>query len=103
MKNKYVDLIEQSFEFPNDEFSVKDNELYWYGVPLMDVIKQYGTPLRIAYLPKISMNIQRARRLFNVAMAKVDYQADYNYCYCTKSSHFSFVMEEVLKQGVNVE
>ena len=72
MKNKYVDLIEQSFEFPNEEFSVKDNELYWYGVPLMDVIKQYGTPLRIAYLPKIAMNIQRARRLFNVAMAKVD-------------------------------
>ena len=103
MKNKYVDLIEQSFEFPNDEFSVVDNELQWFNVPLMDVIKQYGTPLRIAYLPRISHNIQKARRLFNVAMAKVDYQGSYNYCFCTKSSHFSFVMEEVLKHGVHVE
>ncbi|MDR1652329.1 MAG: arginine decarboxylase [Prevotellaceae bacterium] len=103
MKNKYIDLIEQSFEFQNDEFTVKDNELYWFDIPLMDVIKQYGTPLRIAYLPKIAMNIQKARRMFNVAMAKVDYAADYNYCYCTKSSHFSFVIEEVLKQGVHIE
>ena len=103
MKNKYIDLIEQTFEFPNEEFSVKDNELYWNEVPLMDIIKQYGTPLRIAFLPRISQNIQKARRLFNVAMAKTDYNGTYNYCYCTKSSHFSFVMEEVLKNGVNLE
>ena len=32
--------------------------------------------------------------MFNVAMAKVDYKGSYNYCYCTKSSHFSFVLEE---------
>ena len=103
MKNKYIDLIEQSFEFPNEEFSVENGELNWFDIPLMDVIKQYGTPLRIAYLPKISQNIQRARRMFNVAMAKVDYQGDYHYCYCTKSSHFSYVMEEALKQGVHLE
>lgn len=104
MKNKYADLIEQTFEFPNEEFEInEDNDLMWYGVPLMDVIKQYGTPLRISYLPKIGMNIQKARRMFNVAMAKVDYAADYNYCFCTKSSHFSFVMEEVLKYGVHIE
>ncbi len=103
MKNKYIDLIEQSFEFPSEEFKVENNELYWYDVPLMDLIKQYGTPLRIAYLPKIAQNIKAARRMFNVAMAKVEYKGDYNYCYCTKSSHFSFVMEEVLKHDVNLE
>ncbi len=103
MKNKYIDLIEQSFEFPNQEFSVNNNELHWFNVPLMDIIKQYGTPLRIAYLPKIAQNIQSARRMFNVAMAKVDYNGDYNYCYCSKSSHFSFVMEEVLRNDVNLE
>ena len=94
MKNKYIDLIEQTFEFPQDEFSVTDNELNFHEVPLMDVIKQYGTPLKITYLPKITSQIQRAKRLFNVAMAKVDYKGSYNYCYCTKSSHFSFVLEE---------
>jgi arginine decarboxylase len=103
MKNKYIDLIEQSFEFPNEEFTIVENELEWCGIPLMDIIKQYGTPLRISYLPKIAENIQKARRMFNVAMAKVDYDGDYNYCYCTKSSHFSFVLEEVLKHGVHIE
>lgn len=103
MKNKYIDLIQQAFEFPNEEFSVVDGQLEWFGIPMMDIIKQYGTPLRLCYLPKIGANIQRVRRMFNVAMAKVDYAADYNYCYCTKSSHFSFVMEEVLKNKVNLE
>ena len=63
MKNKYLDLIEQTFEFPNEEFEVVDNNLEWFGIPLMDIIKQYGTPLRIAYLPKIASNIQKARRM----------------------------------------
>jgi arginine decarboxylase len=103
MKNKYIHLIEQSFEFPNEEFSLVENELQWFNIPLMDIIKQYGTPLKIYYLPKISQNIQRCRKMFNVAMAKVDYEGDYNYCYCTKSSHFSFILEEVLKHNVHIE
>lgn len=103
MKNKYIDLIEQTFDFPQDEFSVEDNELYFHDIPLMEIIKQYGTPLKITYLPKISSQINRAKRLFNVAMAKVDYQGSYNYCYCTKSSHFSFVLEEALKNDIHLE
>ncbi|MDR0754397.1 MAG: arginine decarboxylase [Prevotellaceae bacterium] len=103
MKNKYIDLIEQTFEFPTQEFKVEDNELYFNDIPLMDIIKQYGTPLKITYLPKISQQIQKAKRLFNVAMAKVDYDGDYHYCYCTKSSHFSFVLEEALRNEINLE
>ena len=103
MKNKYVHLIEQSFEFPNEEFNVSDNELQWFNIPLMDIIKQYGTPLRIFYLPKVGQNIQRCRKMFNVAMAKAEYDGDYNYCYCTKSCHFSFMLDEVLKHNVHIE
>ena len=69
----------------------------------MDVIEQYGTPLKISYLPKISSQIQKAKRFFNVAMAKADYKGNYTYCYCTKSSHFSFVLEEALKNDIHLE
>ncbi len=103
MKNKYIDLIEQTFEFPQEEFKVIDNELYFHDICLMDIIKQYGTPLKISYLPKISQQIQKAKRLFHVAMAKVDYEGDYHYCYCTKSSHFLHVLEEALKNDIHIE
>jgi arginine decarboxylase len=103
MKNKYIDLIEQTFDFPQEEFKVIEDELYFNNIPLMDVIKQYGTPLKITYLPKITSQIQRAKRLFNVAMAKSDYDGEYNYCYCTKSSHFSFVLEEVIGNDAHLE
>lgn len=103
MKIKYIDLIDQTFYFPQEEFKVEDGELHFHDIPLMEIIKQYGTPVKLTYLPKISSQIQKAKRLFNVAMAKVDYQGDYEYCYCTKSSHFSFVMEEALKNNINIE
>lgn len=102
-ENSYSDLINQTFNFPQESFKVVDNELYFNEIPLMDIIKQYGTPLKISYLPKISDQIQKAKRLFNVAMAKTDYKGKYVYCYCTKSSHFSFVLDEVLKNDVHIE
>jgi arginine decarboxylase len=103
MKNKYIDLIQQTFDFPQQEFKVEDNELYFNNIPLMDIIKQYGTPVKISYLPKISSQIQKAKKLFNVAIAKADYQGDYFYSYCTKSSHFSFILEEALKNDIHLE
>ncbi len=103
MENQYHDLIKQTFDFPTAEFHVKDDELYFYDIPLMDIVKQYGTPLKITYLPKIGEQIQKAKKMFNVAMAKVDYRGKYTYCYCTKSSHFSFVLEEVLRNDGHIE
>ncbi len=103
MRTKYQDLIEQTFEWPQQEFSTEDSELLWHGIPVMELIKQYGTPLKVTYVPKISEHIQKAKRMFNVAMAKVDYQADYHFCYCTKSSHFQFVLEEALRNDIHLE
>lgn len=103
MKNKYIDLIKQTFDFPQDGFDVIDNCLHFNGIPIMDIIEQYGTPLKISYLPKISSQIQKAKRIFNVAMARNDYKGSYTYCYCTKSSHFSFVLEEALKNDIHIE
>jgi len=103
MKNRYIDLIQQTFEFPQENFEVNDNQLFFNDIPLMDIIDQYGTPLKISYLPKISSQIQKAKRLFNVAMAKADYEGSYLYCYCTKSSHFEFVLNEALKNDIHLE
>jgi arginine decarboxylase len=99
----YIDLIEQTFEFPTQEFKVVKNELLFNGVKLSDVIKEYGTPLKITYLPKISEHIQYCKKLFNDSIKKYKYNGSYTYCYCTKSSHFSFILEEVLKNDVHIE
>ncbi|HEY8400087.1 MAG TPA: arginine decarboxylase, partial [Cytophagaceae bacterium] len=99
----YIDLIEQTFYFPTEEFKVVNNELYFNDVPIMDIVNKYGTPLKLTYLPKISSQIQKAKRLFNEAIKKNNYEGSYTYCYCTKSSHFSFVLEEALKNDIHIE
>jgi hypothetical protein len=35
---RYIDLIRQTFDFPTDEFSVKQGQLHIHQVPLMDII-----------------------------------------------------------------
>jgi arginine decarboxylase len=101
--DKYFDLIDQTFYFPTEEFKVVDNELHFNDVPMMDIIEQYGTPLKLTYLPKISSQIQKAKKWFNEAIEKNNYAGKYTYCYCTKSSHFSFVLEEALKNDIHIE
>ncbi|MEP1257933.1 MAG: arginine decarboxylase, partial [Algoriphagus sp.] len=101
--NTYKDLIEQTFDFPTKEFSVENNELHFNGVNMMKIIETYGTPLKLSYLPKISENIQNAKSYFKNAIEQHDYKGNYTYCYCTKSSHFSFVLNEALKNDIHIE
>lgn len=103
MKTKYIDLIEQTYEFPQEEFRLEDNKLQFHGIDLYGLVKEYGTPLKFTYLPKISENIKRAKRLFAKAMKKYAYKGTYHYCYCTKSSHFEHVLDEALKNNIHIE
>ncbi len=103
MENTYYNLIEQTFEFPQEGFEVVDNKLQFHGIDLMKIIEQYGTPLKLSYLPKISQQIQRAKGYFRNAMSKHAYEGSYTYCYCTKSSHFSYVLNEALKNDIHLE
>ena len=103
MRTKYIDLIDQTFDFPQDEFNLADDRLLFHGIDLMRLAKEYGTPLKFNYLPQITHNIQRAKGWFREAMHNIGYQGNYHYSYCTKSSHFSFVLDEVMKNDVHIE
>ncbi len=82
---------------------MEDNKLQFHGIDLYGLIQQYGTPLKFTYLPKISENIIRAKKLFAKAMKKHGYKGSYHYCYCTKSSHFEHVLDEALKNNIHIE
>lgn len=103
MNTKYSDLIDQTFHFPTEEFSVQKSQLSWHGINLADLIKEHGTPLKFSYLPIISESINRAHGWFKDAFAEHNYPGKYHYCYCTKSSHFAHVLEEVLKNDTHME
>lgn len=104
MKNKYTELIDQTFDYPTEEFhTTPEGELEYHGINMKALAEKYGTPLRFSYLPKISNNIQNAKRWFADAFKAHDYKAEYHYCYCTKSSHFKYVIEEALKNDVHLE
>jgi len=103
MNTKYFDLINQTFDFPQEEFTLQDHKLRFHNVDLMQLVETYGTPLKFTYLPQISNNILRAQKWFNDAIEKYEYKGKYNYCYCTKSSHFKHVLHEALNNDIHIE
>src|SRR5204862_3834533 len=72
-------------------------------VDVKALIDKYGTTLKLSYLPKIEMQIKKAKQMFAAAFKKHKYEGEYFYCYCTKSSHFSYVVEEALKHEIHIE
>jgi arginine decarboxylase len=103
MNNSYADLVDQTFNFPQEDFKVEDDYLKYNNLDLKALIDKYGTPLKLTYLPKIGMQIAKAKKMFETAFKKHKYEGKYNYCYCTKSSHFSFIVEEALKHNIHLE
>lgn len=103
MKNKYRDLIEQTFDFPQEEFKLSGDKLVYRGIDLSAMVEKYGTPLRFTYLPVIGERIEQCRSWFGNAFKELNYNGDYHYCYCTKSSHFDFVLKECLEHKTNIE
>jgi len=78
MKTKYIDLIDQTYFFPQEEFTLENNCLNYHGIDLMNLVNTYGTPLKFTYLPQISKNIEKAENWFQNAIKKNDYDADYH-------------------------
>jgi arginine decarboxylase len=103
MKNTYFNLIDQTYYFPQDGFDLNDDYLLFNGVSIKYLIEKYGTPFRLMYLPKIGDQIKKARNLFNRAIKANGYNGTYNFCYCTKCSHFHHIVSAALKQKVNLE
>ena len=98
MNNTYTSLVKQTFHFPQEGFNQnEEGYLEYNGLDVKSLIDKYGTPLKLTYLPKIGMQINKAKHLFEQAFKRHKYEGEYFYCYCTKSSHFSFVVEEISK------
>ena len=103
MNNTYADLVDQTFNFPQHDFKLENEYLQYNGQDIKALIDKYGTPLKLTYLPKIGMQINKAKEMFANAFKKHKYEGAYNYCYCTKSSHFAFIVEEALKNDIHLE
>jgi arginine decarboxylase len=80
MTNTYNSLVQQTFNFPQEGFKLKDNYLQYNDVDVKALIDKYGTPLKLTYLPKIGMQINRAKQMFANAFKKHKYEGAYNYC-----------------------
>ncbi len=70
----YQSLIDHAYDIEPKGFEVKDNTLYFQGMNCMNLVKEYGSPLKMSYLPKISDQIQNAQLNFQKALRNHEYE-----------------------------
>ena len=46
MNSKYIDLINQTFDFRQEEFFLEKDHLQFHGIDLNKLVETYGTPLK---------------------------------------------------------
>ncbi|WP_316838440.1 arginine decarboxylase [Pedobacter gandavensis] len=95
-------LIHQETELP-DEFDIKDDKLFYRDIDLLKLAKDHGSPLRFTFLPAISRQIEMMKMYFQKAMERTNYQGNYSYYYCTKSSHFEHVLKKAIQSNIGIE
>ena len=76
MNNSYTDLVKQTFNFPQEGFKLEDNYLQYNGLDLKALIDKYGTPLKLTYLPKIGMQINKASRCLPMLLKNISTKAN---------------------------
>ncbi len=77
MNNSYNDLVNQTFNFPQPDFDINDEHyIEFNGVDIKALIDKYGTPLKLTYLPKIGMQINKAKEMFAKAFKKYKYEGN---------------------------
>ncbi len=103
MKSTYSELIDRTYNFPQQGFATKEGFLDFNGVNLYGLIEKYGTPFKLVYLPKIREQIRKARTVFNEAMQEHNYGGQYTFCYCTKCCHFYHVVSTALDEDAALE
>lgn len=82
----------------NHEYlSFKDDRLYYKDIDLLNLVKQYGAPLEVAYTPMISEQVAKMKSLFDEKIRKYNYGSKYNYAYATKANYYSEVVTTALK------
>ena len=76
MNNSYTDLVKQTFHFPQEGFHLEEDYLQYNHVDLKALIDKYGTPMKVTYLPKIGMQINKAKQMFANAFKKHKYEGE---------------------------
>jgi arginine decarboxylase len=99
----YNSYTATNFACLKPEFDIQNDELYFNGINTHELVQKFGTPLKITYLPKISDKINQVLDWFSTSIKSSDYKGKYHYCYCTKSSHFEFILNQVLRSRIGLE
>ena len=81
----------------------KNQQLHYYGVNLLELAKEFGTPLKVRYLPSIRKNILALKDCFARSMEKWNYPKAYIYANANKANYYADVLLECIVYADAVE
>lgn len=104
---RYVDhlrathgLIDQQI---TDLLTLRDGQLWFRDLNLMQLIAEHGTPLEVSYLPVITDRVRTMIDLFERARQDTGYRGQFVYAYASKANVNEEVVTTALAAGAHYE
>lgn len=95
------DLLEviESLDF----LEIKNNKLFIENIDVELLIREYGSPLAIAFVDIIERRINELKKTFNAKIRDYNFGGKYHYAYATKANYFSEVVYTASKHADMLE
>lgn len=95
------DLLEviESLDF----LEIKNNKLFIENIDVELLIREYGSPLAIAFVDIIERRINELKEIFNAKIHANNFGGKYHYAYATKANYFSEVVYTASKHADMLE
>ncbi len=99
----YVRNITGNTSKVNDYLELKDNRLFYKGIDLLELVKNYSDPLEVAYTTIIEDRILLIKKLATEAIRHHKYPGSFTYAYASKANYFSEVVTTALNAADALE
>jgi arginine decarboxylase len=104
---RYLDYLQPSTREDgrlNDLLRLRDGRVIFADtLDLLELSRQYGAPLEIAFCPLITRRVQAMQRYAADAAARMSYRGEFVYAYATKANFAEEVVRTAVEAGAHYE
>lgn len=86
-----------------DSLFVENNRLYCQDLDLLQISKEFGSPLEIGFTPLVTRQVQRMQGYFANAFQRKGYRSRFTYAYASKAAQYEDLIRTALQAGAHYE
>jgi arginine decarboxylase len=103
----YLDYLRGRFGLNTNQLTdslfVENNRLYCQDLDLLQISKEFGSPLEIGFTPLVTRQVHKMQGYFASAFRRKGYRSKFTYAYASKAAQYEDLIRTALQAGAHYE